>query len=141
MNVVPAFLLGYVVVQKFPKFSSWAWLLPAVMISYKLITFADPNTSVLAGSSTWYRFSYYFVIQRLSPIHGFDPERWLQQVTVVASLYSSLAYSVGAFAAKCNVLQRIRGSFPDGSDPEVIKPEEAGVVVMPESAEEPLQHK
>jgi hypothetical protein len=64
----------------------------------------------------------------------------LQQATIVASFYSSLAYSVGAFAAKSKALKESWGSFSRGSGPEVIEPEEAGVAVMPES-EEPLPRK
>jgi len=140
-SVVPAFLLGYVIAYQFPKLSTWTWLLPTLVISYKLLTFADPNTSILAGGNTWNRFSYYFVIQRISPLYGSDPERWLQQVTVVASFYSSLAYTVGAFTTKSKALQRIWESFSREPEPEVIEPEEAGVVVVPESVEEPLQRK
>jgi hypothetical protein len=141
MNIVPALLLGYLIARQFPKLSSWAWLLPTLVISYKLITFADPNTSVLTGSNTWDRFSYFFVIQRLSPIHGSDPERWFQQVTVVGSFYSSLAYSVGAVAMKTKALQRVWESFSREPNVEIIEPEEAGIVDIPNESVEPLQRK
>ena len=141
-NVIPAFLLGYVIFSKFPGFGSWAWVLPTLVISYKLITFADPNVSVLAASSPWHRFSYYFVIARLSPVFYLpsDPERWLQQVAVVAPFYSSLAYSVGAIAMKTRALQRAWESLSREPYPEVIEPDESGIVDTPnDSVEEPLQ--
>ncbi len=145
-NVIPALLLGYAIARKLPEFGSWAWLLPTLVISYKLLTFAEPNVSVLAASNPWHRFSYYFVIERLMPTfydtRGSDPERVVQQVTVVASFYSSIAYSVGALAMKTKVLQRIFESLSREPEPEVISPEEAGVVVIADdSVEHPLHEK
>ncbi len=151
-NVVPAFLLGCVIVRKFPEFSTWAWLVPTVMIFYKLVTFMEPNVSVLASADPWHRFSYYFVIQRVAPtlkftatsfdVSGPDPVRVLEQITVVAPFYCSIAYSLGAFATKTKGLQKIWESFSREPEPEVIEPEEAGIVVVPdESVEGPLQRK
>ena len=150
-NVVPAFLLGCVIVRKFPELSTWAWLVPTAVIIYKLVTFAEPNVSVLVSGDPWHRFSYYFLIQRVAPTLKFtptsfewggpDPVRVLEQITVVAAFYSSIAYSLGAFATKTKALKRIWESFSREPDVEIIEPEEAGVVVVPESAEEPLQRK
>jgi hypothetical protein len=105
-------------------------------MSYKLLTFADPNASVFATSDLWRRFSYYFVIEQLNSPYDLrglsDPERWLQQVTVVAPFYSSVAYSVGAFVVKTKALERISESLSREPKPEVISPEE-GVVIADDS--------
>jgi len=61
---------------------------------------------------------------------------------VVAPFYCSIAYSLGAFATKTKGLQKIWESFSREPEPEVIEPEEAGIVVVPdESVEGPLQRK
>ena len=151
-NVVPAFLLGCVIVRKFPEFSTWAWLVPTAVIFYKLATFVEPNVSVLASGDPWHRFSYYFVIQRVAPtlkftptsfdVSGPDPVRVLEQIAVVAPLYCSIAYSLGAFATKTKALQRVWESFSREPDAEIIEPEEAGIVdTTNDSVEEPLQRK
>jgi hypothetical protein len=145
-NVIPAFILGYIISRKFPEFGSWGWLLPTAVISYKLLTFSDPNVSVLAASNPWRRFSYYFVIEPRMPtlydLRGSDFHRVLEQVTVVAAFYSSIAYSIGAFAMKTKVLQRILERLSREPEPEVIGPEEAGVLVIADdSMEDPLHEK
>jgi hypothetical protein len=149
-NVIPAFLLGCILVRKFPEFSTWAWLVPTGMALYKLVTFVDTNVSVLGTGNPWHRFSYYFVIQRVAPtlrftttsvdVSGPDPIRFLAQITVVAPLYCSIAYCLGAFATKTKGLQRVWESLSREPEPEVTQHEEADVVVFPsESVEEPLQ--
>jgi hypothetical protein len=139
-NAIPAFVLGYIISRKFPEFGSWAWLLPTLVILHKLITYAEPNVSVFAVSHPWHRFSYYFVIAR--PRFNFLPsglDRLFEQIRVVAPFYSSLAYSVGAVAMKTNALQRVRESFPNVPDAEIIQP---GIVDTPNDfVEEPLQRK
>jgi hypothetical protein len=120
------------------------------MALYKLVTFVDTNVSVLDTGNPLHRFSYYFVIQRLAPtlrftptsfdVSGPDPMRFLAQITVVAPLYCSIAYCLGAFVTKTKGLQRVWESLSREPEPEVIQPEEADVVVIPsESVEEPLQ--
>lgn len=143
-NLIPAFVLGYLISIKFPKLGSFAWVLPTVVICYKLATFVDPNVSVLTGGHPWQRFSYYFVIQELMPsfnnLRGSDPLRVVEQITVVASFYSSIAYSAGAFAMKTKVLQRIAASVSRESESGVIEPAEAGVaVIASDSTKQPTE--
>ena len=144
-SILPALLVGFAIAGRFPKFSTWAWLMPTLVILYKLLTFAEPNVSVLAPGRSLERFSYYFVIQRVSPAPSFraasfDPVRLLQQITVVATFYSGVAYSLGALAAKRMWLQRIWESLSREPEPDVIQPEESGIVVIPSDlAEKPLE--
>lgn len=109
-NVAPAFIVGYLASYKYNRFASWAWVLSAVFMAYKLLTFADPNVSVVIGSHSWSRFSYYFGTN-VPGFRGFDPQRFLEQVTIVAFFYSGIAYSLGAFAEKQGVLTRIAASL------------------------------
>lgn len=104
-NFAPPFIIGYIACYKYNRFAWWAWLLPTMFMSYKLLTFTDPNVSVLIGSHWWSRFSYYFGTNVLDS--GFDPQRLLEQVTIVAFFYSGIAYSLGAFANKHGALPRI----------------------------------
>jgi len=151
-NVIPAFLLGCVIVRKFPGFSTWAWLVPTIVFLYKLVTFVEPNVSLLAPGDPWHRFSYYFVIERVAPTLKFtptsfewggpDPVRVLEQINVVAPLYCGIAYTLGAFATKTKALHRAWQSFSREPEVEIIEPEEAGIVDTPnDSIEEPLQRK
>jgi hypothetical protein len=145
VSVIPAFLLGYVISRKFPEFGSWAWLLPTIVMSYKLLTFADPHASVFAASDLWHRFSYYFVIEQLNTPYDLrglsDPERWLQQITVVAPFYSSVAYSVGALVVKSKAPERISESLSREPEPKVISPEAGVVVIADDSLKHPLHDK
>ena len=151
-NLIPAFLLGWVIARKLPELSAWAWSLPTMIMVYKLATFVEPNPSVLTSGDAWHRFTYYFDIQRIAPtmritsassdVSGPDPVRVLEQITVVAPFYCGIAYSIGALAMKAGVFQRIWESLSREPEPEVIEPEEAGIVVITgDSEEEPLERK
>jgi hypothetical protein len=120
-SVVPAFVMGYVLSLYFRGQATWAWVVPTGVLSYKLLTFTDPYASVLVPHFST-RFSYFFVIQRTMPTFtlgfgGVDPVRVAQQVTVIAPFYAGLAYSIGALAARHNVLQQLSGHAP-GVQPE-----------------------
>jgi hypothetical protein len=110
-NIVPAFVMGYVICRKFQRIGTWAWVLPTAIISYKLFTFTDPHASILASHSPWPRFSYYFVIERFMPTlydsRGSDISRVLEQILFVAPFYSGIAYSLGALAQNHRALERI----------------------------------
>jgi hypothetical protein len=151
-TIVPAFLLGCVVVRKFPDLSTWAWLIPALVLLFKLATFADQNVSALDVGHSWHRFSYYFAIKRIAPtitftpksfdISGPDPVRVLEQMQFVGSFYGGMAYSIGAFATKSKGLQRIWESLSREPDTEFIEADEASAAVIPDDPEEvPVERK
>jgi hypothetical protein len=87
-----------------------AWILPTVILVYKLLTFTEPYASILALHSST-RFSYFFVLQRTMPTFfgGGDPVRVTEQIDVVAPFYAGVAYSIGALAATHNLLERFFG--------------------------------
>lgn len=110
-NVVPAVIVGYLLSRYFRRFATSGWILPSLVLCYKLLTFAEPQSSVLLPHSST-RFGYFFVIQRTVPTFtpgfgGVDPIRVGQQMAVVAPFYAALAYSVGALAGTRNLLDRV----------------------------------
>jgi hypothetical protein len=140
VSIIPALVVGYVVSRYFEKSSSWVWILPTIILSYKLSTFTDPHASVFA-SDHWAGFSYYFLIQQHMPtlndfgFSGSDPIRVAAQMTVVAPFYSGVAYSIGALLRKYKVTNRIASSFRSEPEPQVFLPEEAGVEWIGETKE------
>jgi hypothetical protein len=120
-SIAPAFALGYVLCLYFSRLAIWAWVLPTVILLYKLLTFTDASSSLLV-SNPWPRFSYFFVLERSMPVFapgfaGVDPVRVAQQMFVVAPFYAGLAYSIGALAAKHNLLKKTFRHSP-GMQPE-----------------------
>ncbi|MFZ1142066.1 MAG: hypothetical protein WAN76_23035 [Candidatus Sulfotelmatobacter sp.] len=115
-SIVPAFVVGYILSQRFRRLATYAWILPALLLTYKLLTFTEPYASILAPHSST-RFSYFFVIQRSAPTftHGFvagDLIRVVQQMVVVAPFYAGLAYSIGALAARHDIVKKLFGRSP-----------------------------
>lgn len=102
-SVAPAFVVGYVVARRFPRLATCAWIVPTIVLAFKILTFHEPPTSVFAPHSST-RFQYFFVIQRTMPTFapdfgGVDPIRAAEQLLAVAPFYASLAYTAGALAA------------------------------------------
>jgi len=141
VSILPALVVGYVVCRYFRKLATWAWILPTMILSYKLLTFTDPQASIF-NSHPLSRFSYYFVILRFTPtfsdLRGSDPIRLLQQMTVVAPFYSGVAYSVGALVKSHKMLERIIRRLLAEPEPEVFGPEEAGAESAVDANEQPV---
>jgi hypothetical protein len=113
-SIVPALVLGYLLSRYLGRLATYAWVLPAVILVYKLLTFNEPQVSVLAPHSST-RWEYFFVIQRTMPTFtsgfgGVDPIRVAEQIDVVAPFYAGLAYSAGAIVETHNLLKRIFGN-------------------------------
>jgi len=126
-SIVPALVVGYLLSRRFPR-AAYAWILPTVVLAYKLLTFTEPRVSVFAPASST-RFEYFFVIQRTMPTFtpgfgGVDPVRVVQQMMVVAPFYAGLAYSAGAIAATHHLLEKIFGSSPTQGESETSPTEE-----------------
>jgi hypothetical protein len=112
VSTVPALIAGYLLSKYVPKMGAFAWIVPTVILAYRLATFTEPYSSVF-GPHPSIRFSYFFVIDRTMPTFTTttgligDPVRVYLQTTVVASFYAGVAYSVGAFATKYKLLERV----------------------------------
>jgi hypothetical protein len=121
VSIIPAAIVGYLVSQRLQPLATRAWVLPTLFLLYKILTFRSASASVLFPTSPSSVLSYFFVVQRsmpsLSDLHDFrgvDPVRVAQQMTVVAPFYSGLAYSIGALAAKHDLLGKIVGTSTAG---------------------------
>jgi hypothetical protein len=114
-SIVPALVVGYILSQHLPRLSTWAWIVPTVVLAYRVVTFTEPYASILAPHSST-RFSYFFVIERSMPtfqdLRGADPIRLAAQLFVVAPFYAGLAYSIGARAERHNLLKKLFGHPP-----------------------------
>jgi hypothetical protein len=126
VSIVPALIVGYLLARRFGRFAAYAWVLPTLVLVFKLLTFTEPSVSVLASSSSMTRFEYFFVIQRTMPTFtpgfgGVDPIRVAQQMTVIAPFYAGLAYSVGALAGKRHLLDRVFSLSSMQVEPEPIE--------------------
>ena len=111
-SIVPALVVGYLLSRRFERLATTAWVLPAIVLAYKLLAFSEPQASVLAPH-TLSRFGYFFDIQRTMAknIPGFSGaehiHRLMEQLTVVAPFYSGLAYSAGAALASHELLKAL----------------------------------
>lgn len=143
VSIIPALVFGALVARYFERLASWAWVVPTMILSYKLLTFTNPDASVLASADQWSRFSYYFVIQQHMPtfsnlgLGGSDPIRVAQQLDITVPFYSGIAYSIGALLTKHKVIERFVSSLRREPEPEVFGPEDAGVEWIEEAKEEP----
>jgi hypothetical protein len=114
ITILPAFVAGYVLFLYLWRLATYAWILPTVVLVYEMATLIVPYTSILTPHR-WTRFSYFFVIHRTMPTFtppdygGIDLFRVVAQMTVVVPFYSGLAYSLGALAARHNLLERFFG--------------------------------
>jgi len=140
-NIIVALVVAYIVCRRFQRLGVWAWALPTMIISFKLVTFTDPHVSLLAGSNPWARFSYYFGIGRVTPslfdLRSFYAVRALEQITVVAAFYSGIAYSIGAVAQRYEVVERIIKGLRRNQEPESFSPDEAESEVIINANEQP----
>jgi len=110
-SVVPALVVGYLLSRYSARLATYAWVLPTAVLGYKLLTFTEPQASVLAPQASM-RWEYFFVIQRTMPTFfaGSDPIRVAEQINVVAPFYAGLAYSTGAIAETRDLVNRFFGN-------------------------------
>ena len=125
VTILPALIAGYIDIGRFTpsivgrriaeqrsvSAGTWAWLVPTVLLIYKMLRF-HPPTSVLVGPSIS-AFAYLFDIQKVMPTLAnplaSDPQRVLVQMYVTAPFYAGLAYSLGALARQRQWARRTSG--------------------------------
>jgi hypothetical protein len=126
VTIIPALLLGYVNATRFfpaalgghirgesDPAAPWAWVIPTIVLGYKMVLYDAPS-SVLYGSSMSPMMSaikYFFDIQKVMPTRStflvVDSVRVLAQMLVTAPFYAGVAYSLGAFASKYELLTKL----------------------------------
>jgi hypothetical protein len=121
--IIPALLAGYINVVRFVpaivgrsiwdnRFDSavrWAWSIPTLVLSYKMLQYHAPSSVLFSTSIT--AMKYFFDIQKVMPTWAnplaSDPSRVAAQIFVTAPFYAGVAYSVGAFLSKHQLLIRL----------------------------------
>lgn len=128
-TVVPALLVGYVNLIRFlpasvgvtrsASVAVWAWAIPAVVLSCKMLLYHAPS-SVLSSSSPT-AIAYFFEIQKRMPTRtnpfASDAIRVLAQMTITAPFYAGVAYSLGALASKYGLAARLFSFDKRGDSP------------------------
>ncbi len=112
VTIVPAILAGYINVRRPTSPATWSWLVPALVLGYKLLRHLSDTSSVFVHTSVAAGLAYFFGIERVMPTlanpTAGDPRRVLMQMVVTAPFYAGLAYSLGAFCSKRAVVHRLR---------------------------------
>lgn len=127
VTIVPALIAGYVNAARFvpaivggqvkdakrEPAAVWAWIVPTVVLLYKMARYQAPSSVLYVTSQTAFR--YFFEIERQMPrwadiLNGnrlSDPVRVLAQMLVTAPFYAGIGYSAGAFASKYQLIRRL----------------------------------
>ena len=122
MTILPALVVGYVNVARFlpnslrnfmheghHSIAPWAWIIPTLVLSYRMLEYHAPSSVLYGGSMT--AVKYFFDIVKVMPTLqnplASDPIRTWAQMSVTAPFYAGVAYSVGALASKYRVVERL----------------------------------
>jgi len=114
-SFLPAFLVGLINSRFKHKVAQFVWLVPAVILAYKLAIFPAP--SVLQGQFSAAFHQYFgggFVIREFRDWHDFwsivdsnrDMTRGMAQLTFTAPFYAGVGYSVAAWIGRRTELNR-----------------------------------
>jgi len=122
-TILPALAAGYINVVRFiptiiggqvkearrEPAATWVWVLPALVLAYRMAQYR-PQSSVLVASSMS-ALRYFFEIEREMPrftnvLIG-DPVRVWAQMSVTAPFYAGMAYSLGALSSKHQILKKL----------------------------------
>jgi hypothetical protein len=124
VTIVPAVVLGYLNVTRLlppvirrlvgegnlGSVAVWAWVVPTLVLAYRMILYHHPPSSVLFDNSVS-AIKYFFDIQKVMPtmrnLLASDPIRVLAQMLVTTSFYAGVAYSLGALASKHGLLTKL----------------------------------
>jgi hypothetical protein len=108
-SLVPALLAGYLTAKQHGSVATWAWVIPTLVLSYRMLRYHAPSSVLLGSSMSAVR--YFFDIEHIMPTMmnptASDPVRVLAQMTVTASFYAGVAYSLGAWSAKRKLITKL----------------------------------
>jgi hypothetical protein len=138
VTIVPALVAGYINVGRFvpaiigrpvnenrsASAAIWAWTVPTIILIYKMLRYHPPSSVLFDSSMSAFR--YFLEIQTVMPtfanMYSGDVARVAMQMTVTAPFYAGVAYSLGALAARHQVLvklfsfERQEQTSPSGGD-------------------------
>ena len=107
VTIIPALVVGYVNVRGAHSVGSWAWVVPALVLAFKFVTYTSPGSVLDAAHLS--AFQYFFDIQQVMPTFrnplASDPGRVLAEMNVTAPFYAGVAYSLGALGSKRHILK------------------------------------
>jgi hypothetical protein len=115
-SFVPAFVAGLVMARFRPKAAQTVWLIPTVILAYKLVSYRA-GISILSHS--WPAFHHYFggdfLIPEFYDWHQFwsmvgsssDMTRGIAQLTFTAPFYAGVGYSLAAWICHRTRMDRI----------------------------------
>ena len=123
----PALLAGAANAKFRHGSAEWVWLIPAVILIYKLVTFSSA-TSVLAHNASWPAFHHYFSGNFSIPrpratdwkdfwilmARNNDATRGVDQLNFTAPFYAAVAYSAATWiAVRTNVTRKAQDALKD----------------------------
>ena len=114
-SVIPAFLTGLINARFMHRAAQFVWLVPAVILAYKLITF--PAASVLQSQSSTVFHQYFgggFLVPEFRDWHEFwsivssnpDMTRGMAQLSFTAPFYAGVGYSTAAWIGRRTEVHR-----------------------------------
>jgi hypothetical protein len=111
-SFLPALLLGLINSRFKHKAAQFVWLVPAVILAYKFVTFPAPSAFASQFSAAFHQyFAGGFLLPRswrVSDMMDFSPEllRCLAQIQFAAPFYAGVGYSIAAWMGSQTDLSR-----------------------------------
>jgi hypothetical protein len=125
-SFVPAFLISLANVRFKQNVVAYVWLVPTMILSYKLLTFTTPSVLQNHASSAFHQyFGGGFSIPEYRNWQEFwsitassaDMERGLAQMRFTAPFYAGLAYSIGGLiGARIDLRQKVATKVGEWED-------------------------
>jgi hypothetical protein len=104
VTLIPASLFGFLFARWQPSSSTWAWVVPTIMLCSGLIIYSRPHSVFGNGGPSG--VAYFFEIQRFMPTAAdpfvSDARRVYKQMFVTAPFYAGISYSIAAWLAKAS---------------------------------------
>lgn len=129
---IPACVAGFINSRYWPHWGSYVWTIPALLLSYKLVTFPATVFQNHFDAAFHYYFAGGFLIGEFRSYeemfaNASNPDIWrgIDQLHVTGFFYAGLGYSLAAMlarSARTNELVRAflhrNSETPDSSEPE-----------------------
>lgn len=125
-SFVPAFLIALTNVRFKQTVVAYVWLVPTIILSFKLLTFSTPSIFQSHASSTFHQyFGGGFSIPEYRNLQEFwsiaasnaDMERGLVQMRFTAPFYAGVAYSIGGLiAARIDLRRKVTAKVAKWED-------------------------
>lgn len=109
VSAVPAMIVGYINVRHPESLAPWVWVVPSLLLGYKLLTYhasgSALNESSLSGLA--YLFDTQLAMPTFRNPFAGDPARVLAQMNITAPFCAAVSYSLGAAASKRHLIRAV----------------------------------